>query len=147
MILTRDPDTRRLAARILLAQAAATIILGALCWCAWGARYGASALSGGAIGLVANVFMTLTALRPVRSAGGALGRLFIGQVAKVGLTVALFVIAARTGKVAWPPFLVAYVVTLLAFWVVPVISAPSAPGGPAMAKVDVSRSGQGRDKQ
>jgi hypothetical protein len=30
--------------------------------------------------------------------------------------VALFVIAARTGRLAWPPFLAGYVSTLLAFW-------------------------------
>lgn len=145
MILTRDPDTRRLAARILLAQAAATILLAALAWGVWGARYGASALSGGAIGLVANVFMTLMALRPVRSAGGALGRLFFGQVAKVGLTVALFVIAARTGKLAWVPFLVAYAASLLVFAVVPLWSAPSAASAVAAAEVGLSGTGQGRD--
>lgn len=122
MILTRDPDTRRIAARILLAQAAATIVLAALCGLVWGTRHGASALAGGAIGLVANLFMTLMSLRPVRSAGGALGRLLVGQFAKVGLTVALFVIVARTGKVVWPPFLVAYGATLLAFALVPLVS-------------------------
>ena len=122
MILTRDPDTRRLAARILLAQSVATIALAALFGMVWGIRHGASALAGGGIGLVANVFMTLMSLRSVRSAGGALGRLLLGQFAKVGLTVALFVVVARTGKVVWPPFLVGYVATLVAFVVVPLMS-------------------------
>lgn len=122
LILTRDPDTRRLAARILLAQSASTIGLAALFGLVWGLRHGASALVGGGIGLAANLFMTLMALRTVRSAGGALGRLLVGQFAKVGLTVALFVVVARTGKVAWPPFLVAYVATLVAFAVVPLMS-------------------------
>ena len=122
MILTRDPDSRRLAARILLAQATAAIVLATLCGAAWGTRHGASALAGGAIGLVANLSMTLMALRPVRSAGGALGRVLVGWTAKVGLTVALFVIAARTGKVAWPPLLVAYGATLMAFALVPLVS-------------------------
>ena len=128
MILTRDPETRRIAARILLSQAVATIALAALCWGVWGTRQGASALAGGAIGLVANLSMSLMALRPARSAGGALGRLFLGQLVKIGLTVALFVIVARSGKVAWPPFLAAYAVTLLVFSVVPALSAPPAPG-------------------
>jgi F0F1-type ATP synthase assembly protein I len=122
LILTRDPDTRRLAARILLAQATAAIVLAALCGVVWGTRHGVSALAGGAVGLVANLSMTLMALRPVRSAGGALVRLLVGWCAKVGLTVALFVIAARTGKVAWPPFLVAYGATLMAFALVPLVS-------------------------
>lgn len=122
MILTRDPDIRRLAARILLAQATATIALAAVCYGVWGSQHGLSALAGGTIGLVANLYMSLTALRPVRSAGGALGRLFFGQLVKIGLTVALFVIAARSGKVAWPPFLVAYVATLVVFWAVPTLA-------------------------
>jgi len=145
VILTRDPDTRRLAARILLAQATATILLAALFWGIWGARHGASALAGGAIGLVANVFMTLMALRPVRSPGGALGRLFFGQVAKVGLTVALFVIAARTGTLAWAPFLVAYAVVLMVFAMVPLWWAPSAANVGGGSDVGLSGTGQGRD--
>jgi hypothetical protein len=91
--------------------------------------------------------MPLTALPPVRSAGSALGRLFAGQLAKVGLTVALWVIAARTGKVVWPPFLVAYAATLVAFWLVPWIGAPREAAGRAVAKVGVSGTGQGRDNQ
>ena len=49
--------------------------------------------------------MTMTALRAPRSPGGALGRLLIGQMMKVALTVALFVIVARadgpTGLRCW----------------------------------------------
>jgi ATP synthase protein I len=116
LILTRDPDSRRVAARILLFQAGATIVLAAVCDGLWGPRHAASALAGGAIGLLANVAMTVFTLRDTRSAGGALVRLVIGQFVKVGLTVALFVIAARTGRLAWPPFLAGYVSTLLAFW-------------------------------
>jgi F0F1-type ATP synthase assembly protein I len=133
LILTRDPDIRRLAARILLAQAAATIILAAVLYGIRGPQHGGSALAGGAIGLVANLAMTLTGLRPARSAAGALGRLFFGQFAKVGLTVALFVIAARTGKVVWLPFLVAYLATLVAFWLVPTMAARGTQGGTTQA--------------
>ena len=70
MVQTREPDIRRLAARILLAQVAVTIALAVLCYGLWGARHGASALAGGAIGFIANLYMTLTALRP----GGGAGR-------------------------------------------------------------------------
>ncbi len=119
MILTRDPDSRRVAARILLWQATATLVLAGACQVLLGRRHAVSLLAGGAIGLVANAVMTVFALRETRTAGGALVRLVIGQFVKVGLTVALFVIAARTGRVAWPPFLVGYVATLLAFWAAP----------------------------
>jgi len=143
LILTRDPDSRRVAARILLLQAIATIILAAACYGALGPRHAASALAGGAIGLVANAVMTVFALRETRTAGGALARLVIGQFVKVGLTVALFVIAARTGKVAWPPFLVGYVVTLLAFWVAPLWWAR---GAGAAAATTGSVQGRARDE-
>jgi F0F1-type ATP synthase assembly protein I len=124
MILTRDPESRHIAARILSLQAITTITLAAVCYGLWGARYGASGLAGGAVGLASNVVMIALALRPTRTAGGALLRLALGQAAKVGLVVALIVIAARTGKVAWPPFLGAYFVTLLAFWVAPMVWRP-----------------------
>ncbi len=129
MILTRDPETRRVAARILLLQAAATLALCAIAWLAWDARHGVSALAGGAIGFIANGVMTFIALRETRTAGGALARLVIGQFAKVAVTVALLLIVARSGKVAWPPFLAAYFVTLLAFWAAPFIAARRAAAG------------------
>jgi len=117
LILSRDPATRRLAARILLAQAASTAVLAAASLALWGGRHGLSALAGGAIGLVAQLYMTLTVLRPTRSAGGALTRLIVGQLVKVGLTAALFVLAGRTGKVAWMPLLAAYAAALMMVWV------------------------------
>ena len=46
MIQSREPDIRRLAARILLVQGAVTLAAAALCFAAWGLRYGASALAG-----------------------------------------------------------------------------------------------------
>lgn len=124
MILTRDPDSRRIAARILSLQAITTITLAAVCYGVWGQRHGVSALAGGAIGFAANVVMIALALRPTRTAGGALLRLLVGQAAKVGLVVALIVIAARTGKVAWLPFLGAYLAKLLAFWAAPLLWRP-----------------------
>ena len=69
--------------------------------------------------MIANAFMTVTALRSTRSPGGALGRLLFGQLLKVALTVALFVIVARDGRAHWPSLLVAYVATMMVFWVVP----------------------------
>ena len=116
MIFIPEPEIRRLAARILLAQIAVTLGLAALCWAVWGARHGGSALVGGAIGTIANLYMTVASLRVSRSAGGALGRMMLGQLVKIGFTVAAVVIVARTGKAVWPPLLVTYAATLLTFW-------------------------------
>lgn len=127
VIQTREPDTKRLAARILLVQAVATFAIAASSYIVWGARHGGSALAGGAIGVIANLYMTFAALRPGGSAGRVLGRLVLGQAIKVFITVAGFVIVARSGAVSWPPLLAAYIVTLVVFWVVPALAAPRLP--------------------
>lgn len=123
MIFTRDADTRRLAIGIVRAQAVVMTVIAVICYALFGRQQGLSALAGGAIGVIANATMTMTALRAPRSPGGALGRLLIGQMMKVALTVALFVIAARSGKAHWPSLLGAYVATLAMFWFVPLRAA------------------------
>ena len=127
MIKTREPDVRRLAARILIAQAAVTVALAALCYGLWGARHGASALAGGSIGFIANLYMTLAALRPGGGAGLVLGRVLLGQFVKVALTVAMFIAVARTGKAVWPAVIATYGATLVVFWVVPAMAGPRLP--------------------
>jgi F0F1-type ATP synthase assembly protein I len=122
VIQSPDPASRTLAARILLWQAAVTVALAVICWFGWGARTGLSALAGGGTGVLANLFMTLTALRPSASAAGALGRILLGSFMKVAVAATLFVIAARTGKVVWPAMLVAFIATLVVFWLVPVLA-------------------------
>jgi len=121
MIIARDPDTRRLAARILMAQAATTILITGLCLVLWGKTHALSALAGGLIGLIANAYMTLTALRTSASAAAALGRLMFGQLVKIALTVALLVIVARGGWANWPALIFSYAATLVVFWFVPML--------------------------
>lgn len=120
-MLARDA-TRRTAARILLAQAAVTVLIAALFWI-FGSRVQAlSALVGGVIALIANAYMTVTVLRATtRSAAGALGKLVVGQLVKVLLTVGGLFIVARGGWAEWPPLLIAYAATLFVYWLVPVI--------------------------
>jgi len=119
MITAGDGGIRRIAMRILMAQAATTILIAAVCALAWGRTHAMSALAGGLIGLIANAFMTLSALRPTASAAGALGRLMFGQLVKVMVTVGLLAIVARGGWANWPALLAAYAATLLMFWFVP----------------------------
>ena len=119
MMSARDGEIRRIAARILLAQAAATSVIAAVCALVWGRTHAMSALAGGLIGLIANAFMTLSALRPTASAAGALGRLMFGQLLKVGVTVVGLLIVAKSGWANWPALLMAYAATLVVFWFVP----------------------------
>jgi F0F1-type ATP synthase assembly protein I len=102
-----------------------------ICYALFGGRSGASALTGGAIGVIANACMTVTALRPTRSPGGALGRLLFGQVLKTAISVTLFVIAYRSGRVDLPTMLVAFFATLVMFWFVPAMG----PGGFGRARI------------
>lgn len=118
-MLTRDAESRRIAARILLAQLGVMTAIAVICYALFGDRHGLSALAGGAIAVVANATMTATALRTPRSPGGALGRLLFGQMMKWALTAAGFVIAARSGWAHWPSLLCAYVAVLAVFWWVP----------------------------
>ena len=121
MIIARDPEIRRIAARILMAQAAVTILIAVLCWFVWGKTQALSALAGGLIGLIANAYMTLTTLRSSASAGAALGRLMVGQLVKVALTVALMVIVARGHWANWPALIFTYAAMLVVFWFVPMM--------------------------
>lgn len=127
MTVTSDPQMRRLAGRILLWQALVSGALAALVAVMAGKASGVSALTGGLIGLIANLYMTLAALRSARTAGFALGRLLAGQFVKVLLTVGMFLAVAQRKDVVWPAVFAGYVATLVVFWVVPVLAAPRLP--------------------
>lgn len=118
-MLAGDTETRRVAGRILVAQLAVTVVVAVLAYVVAGALAGGSAALGGGIGITANLYMTLTSLRPSSNARQAVRRLYVGQAIKVVLTLAMFIAAAKSFAVSWPAMLVAYVATLLAFWWVP----------------------------
>src|SRR5512139_1030933 len=120
-MLARDPATRRLAVRILGAQAATTIVIAALCLVFAGRTQALSALAGGGIGLVANAYMSFSALRSMSSAAGALGRLMFAQLVKVALTVGGMLIVAQGKWASWPVLILAYAATLFVFWLVPML--------------------------
>lgn len=127
MIVSSDPQMRRLAGRILLWQALVTVALAALVAAFAGKASGVSALTGGLIGFIANLYMTLAALRPARTARSALGWLLAGQFVKVLLTVGMFLAVAQRKDVVWPAVFAGYVATLVVFWVLPVLAAPRLP--------------------
>lgn len=117
----RDAASRRIAARILLTQAGTTIAIAAICLVASGRIAALSALAGGATGLFANAIMSLIVLGAAANAAGALGRLVMGQMVKVMITVGVLLIVARGGWVSWPALLAAYAATLFVYWFVPVL--------------------------
>jgi ATP synthase protein I len=119
-----DSDIRPLASRILLVQTGAGAAVALVCLLVWGRYAWVSALAGAGTGVVANMYMTFKALQPARTPRRALGQLYLGQLVKVGLTVVLFMAAARIPHVSWPALLIAYLATLVVFWWVPLASAP-----------------------
>ncbi len=126
MATSSDSDIRPLASRILLVQTGAGAVVALVCLLVWGRYACISALAGAGTGVVANMYMTFKALQPARTPRRALGQLYLGQLVKVALTVALFVLAAHTPHVSWPALLIAYMATLVVFWWVPFASAPRA---------------------
>ncbi len=118
---------RRLAVWILAAQVAATLSIALVAYLVVGPDAAASALAGGGIGVVANFFMALQSLRPAASAGQALGRMMLGQGAKVFMTLAGFLVLARTPDVVWAAAIVGYMATIVVFWLVPVLAARRLP--------------------
>ncbi|MFI4866929.1 MAG: ATP synthase subunit I [Steroidobacterales bacterium] len=124
MPTSRDSDIRPLASRILLAQTGAGAAVALVCLLVWGRYAFVSALAGAGTGLVANLYMTFKALQPARTPRRALGQLYLGQLVKVGLTVALFMLAARLRYLSWPALLIAYLATLVVFWWVPFAATP-----------------------
>lgn len=82
-----------------------------------GARAAASALWGGAIGVAATSLMALAIFRPVEgsSPGRVLWSMLLGQVLKIGLTVALLIVAFRSPRVEPLSLLVAYMATFAAY--------------------------------
>lgn len=135
-----DANLRPLAVRILLVQCGVVLALGGLCLAVSGVRAAVSSLAGGLIGLVANLYMTLNALRAAGSARAVLGRMLKGQAIKVAVTIGLFLAVARMPGLSWPALLVSYLATLAVFWFVPLFAAPkpvtqpAAPGQDALKK-------------
>ena len=118
-----DLKTRQLAGRILAGQLVCTLLLGMIFFLVSGNRSGLSALAGGLIGLIANLYMSFAALRPAPNAAFAVGRIYVGQLVKVLLTVGMFYVLSQRKGVVWPSVLVVYIATLMLFWLVPVLSA------------------------
>src|ERR1700728_4216090 len=119
-----DSDIRPLASRILLVQTGAGAAVALVCLLVWGRYACISALAGAGTGLVANLYMTFKVLRPARTPRRALRQLYLGQLVKVALTVALFMLAARMPHLGWPALLIAYAATLGVFWWGPVVTRP-----------------------
>ena len=126
-----NPDVqsgRRQALAVVGSQAVLGVLVAVACYAIEGVRAGASALLGTGIGVATTSLMAFAVLRHgegVSAARAAIG-FVTGWLVKVGLTVALLVVAFRSPRVEAVPLLAAYVATYVGFW----LGAARANGGP-----------------
>ena len=127
---------RRLALSVVLGQAGVSVICALLAGLIAGRQAAVSALLGGGISTAASLAMALfgfggrSAVDPQR----ALRAFFVGETAKIALTIVLFVMVLKTMKVVPLAMLGTYVATFFVNWVALANALP--PLGGARARDD-----------
>ena len=132
---------RRQALAVVLSQGALGALVAIAAYAIGGAKSGASALLGTAIGVAATSLMALAMLRHgegVSAARATIG-FFTGWLVKVGFTVALLVTAFRSPRVEAVPLLAAYVATFFGYWVA--AARANGPATPARATAPKKQNG------
>ena len=139
MIATELADARRLAWRVVLGQAAVTLLIGLVSWLVEGRSTAIAALLGGGISTLGSVAMALLGFRsPARASGLALlAALLIGEAAKFCVIVVLFVLVLTLIKISAAAMLTAYAATFLVYWLVLASWLPLFRGGGAERGRDV----------
>lgn len=118
MVSVELPEARRLAISVVVGQAAVTAIAAVVCQLIAGPRAFISALVGGGIGTLASLAMVVLGFgRPAGSDARLIVRgFYVGEAAKLGVTVALFVLVLRTMQVSVGPLFGAYAATFFVYW-------------------------------
>jgi ATP synthase protein I len=109
---------RRLALRVVLGQAGVTVIAALALW-GWAGRLaGISALLGGGVSTAGSLAMAVLGFRAGAQAGGMalLTALLVGEAAKFGVIVVLFVLVLTLMKTSGIAMLATYAATFLVYW-------------------------------
>jgi ATP synthase protein I len=115
------PGLRRVAYGVVLAQGALSVVLALICQVQWGRDAALSALIGGGIGAASNLALALLVFgRPKRALAELVRAFYIGEAAKIGVTIVLFVLVLATLKRMLVPGALfgAFVATFLVQWFV-----------------------------
>ena len=136
MVTLELPQARRLAGSVVLGQVAITAVAAAICFAVWGRSAGMSALIGGGISVLASGVLALIGFSaPAGAAAETIARKFyVGEAAKLGVTVALFVVVLTTLKVVFPALFGAYIATLFVYWIALANALPPLGGTASAAK-------------
>jgi ATP synthase protein I len=130
------PQARRLAGSVVLGQVVVTVVTAAICFAVWGRVAGLSALVGGGISCLASAVLAVIGFAaPAGAAAERVARAFyVGEAAKLGVTVTLFVVVFLTMKVSFAALFGAYIATLFVYWIALANALPPLAGTASVAK-------------
>jgi ATP synthase protein I len=111
------PRARRLAFGVVVSQAAVSVVA-ALCALGFAGRVAAvSALAGGAIATAGSLVMAGLVFGGSAGAQQALNRFYLGEVVKLAVVVALFVVVLKVMRVAPLAMFAGFAATFLVYWI------------------------------
>ncbi len=124
------PQARRLALGVVLAQAGVAVAAAMLALGFADRHAAVSALLGGGIATLGGLVMAAIALggKTGASPQRALTRFLIGELVKVAVIIAMFVVVLKTMNVAALPMLGAFGATFVVYWVALLARLPTASG-------------------
>lgn len=136
MVTLELPQARRLAGSVVLGQVVVTVVSAILCFAVWGRMAGLSALVGGGISVIASALLVIIGFSSrAGSAPETIARKFyMGEGAKLGVTVVLFVAVFLTMKVSFPALFGTYIATLFVYWIALANALPPLAGTASAAK-------------
>jgi ATP synthase protein I len=111
------PRARRLAFGVVVSQAAVSVVA-ALCALGFAGRVAAvSALAGGAIATAGSLVMAGLVFGGSGGAQQAMNRFYLGEVLKLAVVVALFVVVLKVMRVAPLAMFAGFAATFLVYWI------------------------------
>lgn len=115
---------RRLAKRLLILQAAATVVFVVFFAWLYGAPGAKTAFAGGVISLVPNTVFAVYAFRfgGARSASEVVRSFYAGEAVKMVLTMILFALAFITLSGPWLPLFIVFSVVTFMHWLIPFLN-------------------------
>lgn len=136
MVTLELPQARRLAASVVLGQIVVTVVAAAICFAVWGRSTGLSALLGGGISAIASSVLAVIGFAgPAGAQAERVARAFyVGEAAKLAVTVVLFVVVFVTMKVSFAALFGAYIATLFVYWIALANALPPLAGTATAAK-------------
>jgi len=103
----------------VLGQVVVTVVAAAICFAVWGRVAGLSALVGGGISALASAALAVIGFAaPAGAAAERVARAFyVGEAAKLAVTVTAFVVVFLTMKVSFAALFGTYIATLFVYWI------------------------------